>query len=74
MTMSTIYLGVEFYDYSQQGGEVLLHSVIASPREIAVHLPDYRGKTHVITGFYTHEEVSQMSFTDRGLAHLEKQA
>ena len=64
-----VYLGVEF---RRRGSLHPEHSAIVTQSELAVHLRDYRGYDHVITGFYARLEVAGMSLEDRGLAHLER--
>jgi hypothetical protein len=74
--MDDIYLSVEFWSRHHQTDQpaTLLHSAIVTREEIARHLSEYRGQIHVFTGVYLHDEVSQMSLAERGLAHLETQS
>jgi hypothetical protein len=69
--MTGIYMSVEFWGIDDTGPRELLHSAIVTAEEIALHLKDYRGREHIITGFYLPGEVEGMTYTDRGLAHLD---
>lgn len=70
-----IYMAIEIYPSVQAAthGEDPSHNVIASPEEMANWMKDYRGAYHKITGFYTEDEVSGMSLTDRGFADREEE-
>lgn len=69
-----MYLAIEIYPPVEELGLRALvptHNVIATPEEMAEHMQDFRGHVHVITGFYTAEQVADMSLTDRGFAYLD---
>ena len=70
--MGDMYMDVEFWGIDDNGPRELLHSAIVTAKEIALHLSDYRGREHVITGFRFPDEVEHMTLTERGLAHLDK--
>ncbi len=49
-----------------------MHSCIVTAEEAAEHLKSYQGDEHCITGFMSAAEVEGMTFTERGLAHLDE--
>lgn len=66
-----IYMSVEFWGVDDDGPRELIHSAIATAEELATDLKDFRGREHIITGFFTEDEAKAMTLTERGLAHLE---
>lgn len=69
--MTKIYMSVEFWGVDDTGPRELLHSATATAEELATHFKDFRGREHIVTGYFTEAEVAHMSLTDRGMAHLE---